>query len=510
MATIDKPIRTYFEPRARAQAGIGLAKLPTEVKQLIARMCDEQDQAMRNAVTDLQRRQSGDEMPDELTPQHLRANLSSVGVLYSLSREWQQIATPIRFKHLQLRRIVDALFRARIMPCYAVHIKTLDLDGLTDSLMESLLLCLPHLQNVVHLRVGHFLHNTEDRRREVVFRHFEPRLKRIDSCFLDTFSQAQTLLSGAERLVDLELHADLTRDQPQALWDLLESLPGLKRLDYTYYRPSNASNSLSSFRDCFPSKPYRLPAIQHLAIRASDDNAIRVLDGLQPFVAIFAQNLLGLVLGLDVYSFHLSNVQPRDDWTLPKGGLLPELRTLNMPTSLHITAHILGKWQDPEAATKLRRITLTHDDYAQPESDLPPLALPSLLSRCPHLELISIDWPYMDIKEATRYYAGSSKRIQVTPRLYPLMVMTAVHAADKRYDFMRAPSLPPSASSAQPPLELEPELRGCEQIVEGIDETLEFLAQWRDRAILQADPVALVKLAEVLKHADVARVRHLA
>ncbi|GAA5991842.1 hypothetical protein JCM10908_002232 [Rhodotorula pacifica] len=98
MTTINKPIRTYFEPRARAQAGIGLAKLPTEVKQLIARMCDEQDQAIRVAEADFCERSEGYDVPAELEPWQTMPEPSTLAVLYGLSREWRNIVTPYRFQ----------------------------------------------------------------------------------------------------------------------------------------------------------------------------------------------------------------------------------------------------------------------------------------------------------------------------------------------------------------------------------------------------------------------------
>ncbi|GAA5991841.1 hypothetical protein JCM10908_002231 [Rhodotorula pacifica] len=399
-------------------------------------------------------------------------------------------------------------FRDWILPRYAIYVKSLDLSELHHDTgavsVELLIKYLPVLRNVVHLAVGFFCANARDRRRQLVFKHLVKRAKRIDSLEVNTVGQAQALLRGANRLVELELAGALSGDQPQALWQLLESLPGLKRFDYNYL-----SGSRASVGDLVPNKHYSLPSIQHLALRTDDDSSdLYLCRILQSLIGIFAPDLVTLELSLD--GTRLYEDKAPAEWTLPKGGLLPKLRTLEIAAPVQFTKNILAHWQDPAAATSLRRITLTPHDLAAAETNLPSLLLSSLSMRCPQIEVISVYPIQYLIEEISRYYAGAPGRIRLAPRLYPSTVLAAFHSTDESYNLMRLPSLPPSASTAQPPLELEPELRGCEQIVEGIDETLEFLAQWRDRAILQADPVALVRLAEALKHADVARVRHLA
>lgn len=81
-------------PQLRAQ----LNMLPDELKAYIARLCAEQDDAIREVFADLSRRFAA-KHPLSSEIQEYKSKLrSSIGALYGTSKRWQQIAAPYRFQ----------------------------------------------------------------------------------------------------------------------------------------------------------------------------------------------------------------------------------------------------------------------------------------------------------------------------------------------------------------------------------------------------------------------------
>jgi hypothetical protein len=75
-----------------------LNTLPDELKAYIARLCAEQDDAVREAFADLSRRFTA-KHPLSSDIQGFKSKLkSSIGALYGTSKRWQQIAAQYRFQ----------------------------------------------------------------------------------------------------------------------------------------------------------------------------------------------------------------------------------------------------------------------------------------------------------------------------------------------------------------------------------------------------------------------------
>lgn len=90
------------QPRAQ------LNTLPDELKAYIARLCAEQDVAVRKALVDCHERFQEFHPPASDVDAYLSQVKCSVGALYGTSKGWQKVAAPYRFQVC-----LECLFRLR-------------------------------------------------------------------------------------------------------------------------------------------------------------------------------------------------------------------------------------------------------------------------------------------------------------------------------------------------------------------------------------------------------------
>ncbi|GAA5991859.1 hypothetical protein JCM10908_002240 [Rhodotorula pacifica] len=148
MATSTESV---LQPRAQ------LSSLPDEIKAHIARMCAEQDEAIRAAMEETAERFGGYEEPYSAIQSHRRMSGHSLGSLYQTSKEWRDFAAPHRFKHLNWRMLCNERFRFDYVHRFGRFFVSLDttpashIDGFIH-LAEVISL----LPNITRIKVGDY------------------------------------------------------------------------------------------------------------------------------------------------------------------------------------------------------------------------------------------------------------------------------------------------------------------------------------------------------------------
>ncbi|GAA5863385.1 hypothetical protein JCM3774_005274 [Rhodotorula dairenensis] len=110
------------QPRAQ------LSTLPDELKTYIARLCAEQDEAIRNALADVRKRYGGG-IGRKVLAEYVSEKESTVSGLYGTSKAWRKLVTPYRFKCLTGKQLNNERFRFDYVHKYGRFFTSLDLTA---------------------------------------------------------------------------------------------------------------------------------------------------------------------------------------------------------------------------------------------------------------------------------------------------------------------------------------------------------------------------------------------
>ncbi|GAA5963400.1 hypothetical protein JCM8115_001213 [Rhodotorula mucilaginosa] len=442
------------QPRAQ------LNTLPDELQAYIARLCAEQDVAVRKALADCHERFQEFRPPASDVYAYLSQVKCSVGALYGTSKGWQKVAAPYRF---QLR---DERFRLDYAHRFGHFFVALDLtpapatgDYIHLAGVNSL------LPNLVRIKVGNYEETLKVPRNRDLYGHSH------------TAYAIETAKAAVVRLLNMAVDVSVvvtTLDQiPRHLSSV--ALDRLRRL--------SVEVTTASFRNLIPLL-LKTPNLETLELclkgHADQTDAVEYPDisgAVLALAELFAPTLRNLELRFKEYSQFFSVAKPKEST-----GFVEEFSAL---TDLTLSGSI-DALRGPLASISDHLFpALTHLRYL-PDSVAPYVArrpgepkIKKLVRKKP-IERISV-YNLVGPVDKNGPELSLPARSRVTrPPLYPSLV---AHVAE------------PAASDLP---SRKRDLRN----------TLQFLLEWEARADAQGDTASLLRMASALTRVELERIAH--
>ncbi|BGP07258.1 hypothetical protein JCM10049v2_003089 [Rhodotorula toruloides] len=477
--------------------------LPLELKKRIAQRCRQQDDWARSCLDTISSFCSPEGRDAENLKQHVkdlrRTYGSSVGALFRLSKSWSAAAAPFRFSHCKVSRTTSFLFRYRIAPLYGQYFRSLEFDKSDQAILQSLLPLLPFMPNIEDLRL------TFDGFERVLQREtyhnpasmpqvealsltllvsdtpltFEPLLARLTTIHfeLGSWSTLQKLADAAKSLRELQVYklANYGRGNPgvSQLASILVSCPLLETLHVPL-------SEMSAFR---PIWGQPLPRIRSLTLDVDGDMWLIRL------AAHFADSLENFSLRF-----------------ITAHGCCCEVS--------HVFPHV--KAIEASAVTKDSRFFFTFP------ASINPTAFPALESftfRPKATSAYEVRDAVDCLRQAIKKFdeadpCNSLRQIHVSNRLYPLpmwamtRLQSAVGRADRR---ITAGPMEPFVGSFALHAEFDRAVDNVpawssSEAAASIEETLNYVQSWFERATAAGDGSDLAKIAVALGRAELERV----
>ncbi|GAA5991855.1 hypothetical protein JCM10908_002238 [Rhodotorula pacifica] len=468
-----------------------LGTLPDEIKSYIARVCAQQDAAVREAFEDASKRfATGDRLTLDNIARAQKAETSSLGTLFQVSKEWARLAAPFRFRTLTVKKMNDERFRLGVLHLRGHNLVEVDLTGATPNDLVTFAGIYPLLPAIKRVKVDEYMLKLQHFSLTDYARMCAAKSIRnlLDSAVHVTFSMSDPLeafahldevsLDQADSLcLELRCSAKLS----SCLWRTFELVPKLSRLELSLKGDFDEVDSnlfqdvVDSMADAYTfhrsALDYR-PPLTSLVLKVPD---------ISPAVLQFASSFARTLQSLSVEVEHYDPTFLTDALDGPVGfiGTFERLTSLTLRGDLNALRGPLGSITD-------RRFPALKELHYLPYSYNTPIS-----PRRPGEPAIKTPQRVLFLDKITSYNLKGSLE-----RVYQLTLPPE--------ELVLEPPLYPTLLKYPRPI---PE-HEVQNLAYDLQKTLSFLNDWHARAVSQSDSTSLARMAQALGQVDLERIAY--
>ncbi|GAA5989491.1 hypothetical protein JCM10908_000499 [Rhodotorula pacifica] len=470
---------------------VQLDDLPSEIHTSIARLCYQADLRLDDAFADLKRR-GGLASNMSLDLDAFRKSYGrTVVALRAVSKKWRTVCDCFVFKNLVARQATNPMFTLVIVPAYGQHFTHLDMLNASAVHLTELAKGLPSLPNLRHIvlparPLDKLLQSTAAPVAVVIRSTLLISLRKIDQLATGRSSLSECLeitnsCSASLRRLTLSCASP---DILPALWDILQPLPNLNFLDLYVLPKLGAWTQDMSFEDLTSTPTMTMPRLETLSIQFR-----RVPRNLPAFVSLFSSSLHELWIhiidaGSDPSSLGTHQILPITS--------MPALTYVQLIAKSTVLDAAFRAAQ-PEMVPSLSQMAILHigDGTVAPTASAHMLAYIRDHGRVEDITISQYsDRQTRALEDAEAVELESLVPVvDIGPELYPHLAMNGPNAIQAWCCDEARPANRPIA-------------------LRMLDDLLEYMKQWRNRAILAQDWADVARLATALQHVDFERMLH--